>query len=93
MEPLLLIAGLTALHLAVFALIDGLGSSKPWPWKLGWGLVILGAPLIGPALYFLRAERQAKRPRPRRAPPGGVKDETEHRSEQARGASGGEHER
>lgn len=92
MEPLLLIVGMTALHLAVFALIDGLGGSKPWPWKLGWGVVIIGAPLIGPALYFLRAERQPKRPQPRRAPPGGAKHEAEHAGEQARAASGREDE-
>ena len=92
MEPLLLIVGLTALHLAVFALIDGLGSSRPWPWKLGWGVVIIGAPLIGPVLYFLRAERPPKRARPRRAPPGGAQDETGHGGEQARAASGREHE-
>jgi hypothetical protein len=69
MEPLLLIVGLTALHLAILALIDGLGRPKPWPWKLGWRVVIMGAPLIGPALYFLRAERQPERLRPRRGAP------------------------
>ena len=55
MEPVLFIAGLTALHLAIVALLDAFGSTKPWPRKLGWSVVILGLPLIGAILYYRRA--------------------------------------
>ncbi|HEX6110979.1 MAG TPA: PLDc N-terminal domain-containing protein [Geminicoccaceae bacterium] len=68
MEPILFIAGLTALHLAVVALIDVLASSRPWRRKLGWGLVLLVLPLAGPVLYYRRGERRPERAPPRRAP-------------------------
>lgn len=36
MQPVLFIAALTALHVAVTALIDVLSSAKTWPGKLAW---------------------------------------------------------
>ena len=68
MEPILVIAGLTALHLAVVALIDVLSSSRPWRRKAGWVLVLLVLPLAGPVLYYRRGERWPERAPPRRAP-------------------------
>jgi hypothetical protein len=61
MEPIILIAGLTALHLALVALMDVLGSKKPRFLKLGWSAVIVGLPLIGAILYYLRADRRPER--------------------------------
>lgn len=71
MEPVLFIAALTALHVAVMALIDVLTGAKTRLAKLGWGLVILCLPLIGAIIYYLRAGKGPKRrpvARPSRRP-------------------------
>ena len=71
MEPLLLITGATALNIALVALMDVLGRKVPRRRKLAWSAVILGLPLIGAILYYMRAEDQPGRPaRASRRPPG-----------------------
>lgn len=62
MEPVLIIAGATALNIALVALVDVLGSKADRLQKLGWGAVVLGLPLIGAILYYMRAERRPGRP-------------------------------
>ena len=63
MEPLLLITGATALNIALVALMDVLGRKVPRRRKLAWSAVILGLPLIGAILYYMRAEGQPGRPK------------------------------
>ena len=73
MEPVLFIAALTALHLAVLALIDVLSGTRPWPGKLGWVLVILLLPLVGAGIYYLRAGKGPQRSRPRQEATASIK--------------------
>lgn len=64
MNAFLFIVGATALNIALVALMDVLVSKMPWRRKLGWSALILGLPLIGAVLYYLRGEpppaRQAR---------------------------------
>jgi Phospholipase_D-nuclease N-terminal len=59
-EALVLIITLTAISLATIALFDALTGPMSWRRKLGWCLLVLSLPLIGPILYYRRG---AERPR------------------------------
>lgn len=68
MEPILFIAAMTALNLAVMAVLDVSTGAKPRLARLGWVLVILFLPLIGAIIYYLRAGKQPKCSTPRQPP-------------------------
>jgi len=62
-EALLLITVLTTLSMATIALFDVLIGPMSRRRKLGWCLLVLSLPLIGPILYYRRG---AERPRHKR---------------------------
>ncbi len=71
-EPLLLVAALSALSLAMTALFDLLAGRRSWPRKAAWALLVVGLPVIGPVLYYLYAPHEGPPPpaRSSRAHPG-----------------------
>ncbi len=71
-EPLLLVAALSALSLAMTALFDLLAGRRSWPRKVAWALLVVGLPVIGPVLYYLHAPHERPLPpaRSSRAHPG-----------------------
>jgi hypothetical protein len=64
-EALVLVITLTAISLATIALFDALTGPMSWRRKVGWSLLVLSLPLIGPILYWRRG---AERPRHKRLP-------------------------
>lgn len=68
MEPVLILLVLLAVNLAGVALLDLLTGRAPWARKARWGAVVLGLPVVGPLLYFLRAA-EGRRRRGDAAPP------------------------
>ena len=61
MEPVLILLVLLAVNLAGVALLDLLTGRAPWARKARWGAVVLGLPVVGPVLYFLRAAEGRRR--------------------------------
>jgi hypothetical protein len=51
-EALLLITALTAISMAISALVDLLSGPLSWRRKAAWSLLVLGVPLVGPILYY-----------------------------------------
>ena len=58
-DALVLITTLTAISLATIALFDALTGPMSWRRKVGWSLLVLSLPLIGPILYYCRGNERA----------------------------------
>jgi Phospholipase_D-nuclease N-terminal len=58
MEAVLLVAALTAISMAMIALFDLLTGPMSWWRKVGWSLLVLSLPLIGPILYYRRGAKR-----------------------------------
>ena len=57
-EASLLITTLTAISLAMIALFDALTGPMSWRRKVGWSLLVVILPLIGPILYYWRSDKR-----------------------------------
>lgn len=81
-EPLLLIAGLTAISLAISALFDLLTGPSSRPRRVAWALLVVSLPVVGPVLYYLHAPRAPRRPSAVRRRPGVSRARPERRDDQ-----------
>jgi hypothetical protein len=60
-EALLLITALTAISMAISALLDLLTGPLSWRRKAAWSLLVVGVPLVGPVLYYQRGPDGARK--------------------------------